>query len=524
MAGSIGRMTPWTTAALGLATGVACTSVAAEAAAQTFSSERRIDQMQPASATSAFTRAEGPSKSFDEGIAFGFRVTADYALAPLTATDLASGLETKTVEHALLVHVGGAIQPLDWLNLELSWPFAVFETGEGNAVVNGQIVEPGSAGVGDVRIGAHVLPVNGEAFDMSLGVRFWAPTGQPEAYLSGEDRFFRLEAVLAAAGEASAALWGCTLGIAPLFFAGRDGDRAALSCAAHVKVAPLVTLGVEPHVALFSYAANAPGLGEPDNKNTPGLGGDNTVTVQFEPMAAARFRIGDFSIGLAGGAGIGNAPGTAQARGLLTLGYAMLGEVAAPVTGPKDSDLDGIADEYDACPNAAGTKELRGCPEARDIDGDGIIEGDACPNEAGAQYDDPKANGCPDSDNDRLADPVDTCPREPAETDDGCPGFARLRDGDFAIEPPMVFAGRSATLEGTSTDALAEVINTTRANDDIKKLRVVIGTKGGARSLGEARAKAIMAVFSERDFPQSRWDVILSAEKPAGEVTITVTK
>lgn len=70
-----------------------------------------------------------------------------------------------------------------------------------------------------------------------------------------------------------------------------------------------------------------------------------------------------------------------------------------------DSDGDGISDDKDRCPNAAGLEKLGGCPDA---DMDGIADkDDTCPNQAGKA----NLNGCPDSDNDGIADREDDCPQ-----------------------------------------------------------------------------------------------------------------
>jgi len=57
--------------------------------------------------------------------------------------------------------------------------------------------------------------------------------------------------------------------------------------------------------------------------------------------------------------------------------------------GCPDADNDGIADGDDECPNVAGLAKFNGCP---DTDGDGIKDSeDDCPNEAGIA----ELNGCP---------------------------------------------------------------------------------------------------------------------------------
>ena len=76
-----------------------------------------------------------------------------------------------------------------------------------------------------------------------------------------------------------------------------------------------------------------------------------------------------------------------------------------------DRDFDGIPDEVDACPDAAGLPE-DGCPapSENDQDGDGFLDNiDACPDEAGSST----ANGCVDTDGDSFADSEDECPLEP---------------------------------------------------------------------------------------------------------------
>ncbi len=90
-----------------------------------------------------------------------------------------------------------------------------------------------------------------------------------------------------------------------------------------------------------------------------------------------------------------------------------------------DSDNDGIADELDLCPNAFGSKELKGCP---DKDGDGIADfEDKCPESKGLK----EFNGCPDSDGDGFPDNEDECPNVVGTAKNkGCPDKIMDADGD----------------------------------------------------------------------------------------------
>lgn len=74
--------------------------------------------------------------------------------------------------------------------------------------------------------------------------------------------------------------------------------------------------------------------------------------------------------------------------------------------GCPDSDNDSIADKDDKCPNEAGPASNLGCPIA-DTDGDGIADpDDKCPEVAGTIA----LAGCPDGDGDGIADGEDDCP------------------------------------------------------------------------------------------------------------------
>jgi len=105
-----------------------------------------------------------------------------------------------------------------------------------------------------------------------------------------------------------------------------------------------------------------------------------------------------------------------------------------------DSDRDGVADPFDACPDTPRGERVdsRGCPVPEDSDGDGVVDADdACPETpAGVAVD---AQGCPlpeDSDGDGVVDADDACPETPtgvAVDAQGCP-LPEDSDGDGVVD------------------------------------------------------------------------------------------
>ncbi len=113
---------------------------------------------------------------------------------------------------------------------------------------------------------------------------------------------------------------------------------------------------------------------------------------------------------------------------LLTAGLSI--SIGAPDTVPAEADYDddGIVGEDDACPDKAGPKETKGCPD-EDKDKDTVVDRlDKCPEKAG-----PKENGgCPDEDKDKdtVVDRLDKCVdvAGPVENN-GCPWGDKDNDG-----------------------------------------------------------------------------------------------
>ena len=124
---------------------------------------------------------------------------------------------------------------------------------------------------------------------------------------------------------------------------------------------------------------------------------------------------------------------------------------------PKDTDMDGVPDKKDKCPDTptGATVDVNGCPT--DSDGDGVWDGlDKCiGTPKGATVD---AHGCPvDSDGDGVYDGLDQCPDTPtgATVDShGCPVDS---DGDGVFDGldqcPNTPKGATVDAKGCPTDS-----------------------------------------------------------------------
>ncbi len=143
--------------------------------------------------------------------------------------------------------------------------------------------------------------------------------------------------------------------------------------------------------------------------------------------------------------------------GLVGFSFLQSGSVRASSRGPRDTDLDGVPDKRDACPNTplGATVDVRGCPS--DGDQDGIVDGlDKCPSTpAGAKID---TVGCSlDADRDNVADGLDQCPDTPAGATVntvGCPADTD-RDGvlDGLDQCPDTPLGATVEVTGCPKDS-----------------------------------------------------------------------
>ena len=175
---------------------------------------------------------------------------------------------------------------------------------------------------------------------------------------------------------------------------------------------------------------------------------------------------------------------------------------AAPIA-YVDSDLDGVADELDLCPDIPGLPEQSGCP---DSDQDGLADAiDRCPNLAGSA----NHHGCPDTDQDGLSDDQDTCPELPGTAiDGGCPNRASIQMELSRLQSGIQFEANNANFQSVSFVYL-EQIRTILERYPTYKLYInghtdSTGSSDDNEELSEKRARACYDYLVARSIDPSR--------------------
>jgi outer membrane protein OmpA-like peptidoglycan-associated protein len=206
----------------------------------------------------------------------------------------------------------------------------------------------------------------------------------------------------------------------------------------------------------------------------------------------------------------------------------------AALNGCPDADKDGIADAEDRCPDVAGSTDLKGC---QDVDKDGVAdiddkcanttagykvdatgcpldndkdgvanEVDLCPDAAG-----PLAlKGCPDTDGDGVTDNIDRCPNEKGNIiDKGCPKIAPIDIKKIAaIGGKLFFENASSELKQSSyiqLDNLVAILKRYNAtNLQIGGHTDNVGSDASNINLSQQRAESVKIYLINKGIPESR--------------------
>ena len=451
-------------------------------------------------------------------------VVGELADSPLVLYNADGSVRSKPVQYQLVLHPGASLVLWDRLRVGFDLPIAAYESGNSGTVSGVNYPGVGSAGVGDLRLGADVrlLGEYGDVFRLAAGTQVFVPVGSQSGYLSDGSIRIVIPRVQVA------------------------GDVSWFSYAANVGFNyrnDTSTFGGTPLGSEFVFGASA-GAHLLDRKLLvgPELYGSTVVTngsafaktnTPLELLLGAHYLIGD-SVRV----GLGVAPGLTRGLGEPAVRYLASVEWAPqppppptedacpdvpgvhtddpktngcppppPPPPPSDRDKDGIIDSEDACPDVPGVKtddpKTNGCPPDRDHDG--ILDSDdACPDVPGVKTDDPKTNGCPpdpDRDKDGIPNEKDACPDTPGPHNDdpkknGCPQAAVVGK-QIVILDQVKFATGSAKILPASDGVLNAVLTVLTSHPEITHVSIEghtdnVGAAAMNKSLSGRRAASVV--------------------------------
>src|SRR6478735_4681023 len=374
---------------------------------------------------------------------------ADYAHNPLKLRSVPDDTDQGAiVSNQLFLHLNAGIALWDRLNLDVSVPLAVLQSGDDPTAGGATFSSPNSAQFGDLRFGlrARLLGEYHDPFQLAVGGYVWVPTGANDSFVSS----------------------GHVRGLPQLILGGRIHERVVWSAAAGPQFQGESTFANVDQGTMFKWGA---GLGFLllDNRHLqigPEAYGSATLrdvqkhTTNAEILLDVRYRIvDDVEIAAGAGPGLTSGLGTPDFRGLFSLAYtpeqkpAPVSAPVAPPPPPPDTDHDGILDAEDACPDVKG-----------------IASEDPCPAEKGARDADPSKNGCPKA--------------------------VRVVENEIVILEQVQFDTAKATIKSASNPLLDEVAQVLMQHPEMTKIEVQGHTdnRGSAalnKKLSQARADSV---------------------------------
>jgi OOP family OmpA-OmpF porin len=405
------------------------------------------------------------------------RVAVDYATDPLVVLD-ATQVAHRVVKQQLWLEPSVSFALAHRVLVFAEVPLLVSASGDESLERSlGLGTVDNGAGLGDPRLGARVRLFGEPDSDAKLaaGVEGWLPFGSSDL---GRDRTLRARPFFAGSFTPARARAGLELGVLfrnyvkiPGILPLRSGPAltGAVSVALALDSSGALEVGPELAVAL----GMGPGTRLFDPRSTTG-----------QALLGLRWSLPVVPLVLALGAGpgVGQGPGAADLR--LLAGVTWSPEAPPP---PRDTDVDTIPDDRDACPRtrgvASGDPMMDGCPELpTDTDGDAIPDlRDACPKRPGPGHTDRRLHGCPPS----QEDP----PPEPR---------ARLVASQIVISEQVKFETDTAVIRAESDALLGDVVRELLEHPEVELVEVAghtdaTGTAEHNLRLSSERAAAVMA-------------------------------
>ncbi len=467
-----------------------------------------LDRFQPSVSGDAQVAVPG---AFVEGwLRTSVATWFSYANSPLVLADGESqDTLRRVVEHQLIVRVQAAVALVERVLIHVDVPVTVFARGEpvSNVTRSAEFSEPASAAMEDLRLGGRfaMLKPDGWLPGASFGLGLFLPTGRDDSYTS-------TGSVRAAPHVSLGATWGPVTWTTAV---GRTFYPNALRTDEGGLLGSDVTLGFGASVEVdrFHFGAET-NLNVRTDEPVPSA----PRTVSGEALASARADVGPLTFSLAGGPGLGQAPGTPTFR--IVSGVALSFDpvdapkpVPLPVKQPSEASLK-TAQPSEAANRALAQLEAQAAqaagPEAApggaaaDRDGDSVFDAvDPCPEVAGPVRGSPATDGCPlDGDGDGVADLEDACPtvagaRAADPKQSGCPTSVRVENDRLSLLSPILFETNSATIAADSLPLLEQIVKTLQGEPSILRVAVDGHTDNRGlprRNLELSRLRAVAVV------------------------------
>lgn len=457
----------------------------------------------------------------------------EYALEPLRGP--ASPTGAPLVDHQLVGHVGGALGLFDRFVIALRAPVVLVMSGPGgDPAVAPPMRSPiaSGAGLGDLALSLRAVLVDDALFALAIQTEATIPLA--EAISSRQDL----------AGEAGVSFGpelALELRFDPVRITANLGGRFRQASAYETLLVQnelTWALGVGVEIIEDVLDATLEGFGASSFRRF-----GNQPVSPVELLLGVRVRpIAPLYLGLAGGAGLGDAYGAPVFRGVFTVGYADAGvtpapsEIAEPIEAPAEPTEESPPPDEDTpsdvLPPLEGELAVEPPPPSEervpppepgdygqlDRDGDRIVDAeDHCVLDR-EDYDEIEdVDGCPEqnADGDPVLDVDDVCPLTPGvATDDaattGCPALAYIGErGAIVITQRVEFATGSDRILPESEAVLAAVLEILTHEADVTRVRVEGHTddRGTDRSnirLSRARAASVRRWLTEHGLPSER--------------------
>ena len=479
-----------------------------------------VDRFQPSERGSDWLALDSLDFRQRSGVAVG--VVGDFAHRPLIAYDEDGNELSAVVENQLYAHVGVSFVWSRRLRFAVNFPILLINDGE-RLTADGVTLEPDSGpGLGDLRlaIDARLLGDYASPFSLALGTAVHLPTGRREAFSS--DGYTRVSSQLRAAGEwqlfAYAAQTGIMVRPDRSLLGQPVGTEWTFAAAAGVRVLKRRLL-IGPELWGSTVVTDSAD-GAFDKEGTP-----------LELVLGGHYALPSWSFGLGVGPGLARGLGTPALRLIAVLEWAP--KPAPAPSAPRDRDRDTTWNVNHACPNdpglsshsgcplpsasapladcspkpgETGAHAKPGCPDAPDLDRDGIVDSlDACRDVPGAASQDALKHGCPlasDADGDGVPDAEDACPTSPGHPHaqrerNGCP-LVEVAGDRIRIFERIEFEVGSSRLKPESDAVLEAVSKVLNERQDVKSVKVVgytddRGSRAANLLLSKRRAKAVVA-------------------------------